>query len=266
VAKVGADLAWRDRSILLSNLSWSAETGGYAGNAALSWGEEPSPRLELNVTCEEAQWKAPFGLQFAVGDYHEGLAVPLSPLIARGRAVWKVYGPLSAPLISGEILVRDLDFGGVPDLRPLWREVDPKRVAVRGTTNPYLRDCKLQLTVGSGDGATVTGTSGAASVDVKVTGTAGVPEGIGEFRLALRGVAAGSVLEVEPLVLKMLPGQVLPELEIRAQGTAPGGATYRVNASGPLGHPVREYQADAPLTPEIVRGVFEESKSWQKGQ
>jgi hypothetical protein len=266
VSKVGADVAWRDHSVVASNLSWSVETGGYAGDAALSWREEPAPSVELNVACENAQWKAPFGLQFAVGDYHEGLAVPLSPLVASGRAVWKVSGPLSAPLISGEILVRDLDFGGVPDLRPLWREVDPKRVAVRGAANRFLRDCKLQLNVSSGEGASVTGTSGAASVDVKVVGTAGAPEWTGEFRLALRGAAAGSVLEVEPLVLKMVPGQVLPEIEIRAQGTIPGGGSFRVNALGPLGHPVREYQAEAPLTPETVRGVFEESMPWPKGQ
>lgn len=262
VSGVGADLRWQERSIQARNLSWSSGAGLYEGKAVLSWGEEPSPRLALEVACEKAQWKAPLGLHFAVGEYQEGLAVPLSPLILSGRAVWKVSGPVSEPLISGEILIKDFDFSGVPDMRPLWREMDPKRVSLSGSENRFLKDCKLQLKILSGEGATVTGTTGAASVDLKVTGTAGAPEWLGEVRLALRGAAAGAVLELEPVVLKWAPGQMVPELEIRGHGTAPKGGVFQVNALGPLGHPVREYQAKSPLTPEMVRGVFEEAKAW----
>jgi len=262
VSALSADLLWQERAIVAQNLGWTAATGTYTGSALLSWGEEPSPRLQLEVACDKAQWKAPLGLHFAVGEYREGLAVPLTPLVVSGRAVWKASGPLSVPLISGEILVSDFDFAGVPDVRPLWREMDPRRVSLSGLGSRLLKDCKLQLKISSGDGASVTGTSGAASVDVSVGGTAGAPEWLGEFRFALRGSAAGAVLELEPIVLKLVPGQSIPELEIRGHGVAPGGEKFQVNALGPLGHPVREYQAEAPLKSEVVRGVFEESKPW----
>lgn len=262
VSGVGADLSWQEHSIQVRNLSWSSGVGLFEGKAALSWGEGAPPSVALEVACEKARWKAPLGLHFAVGAYHEGLAVPLSPVVVSGRAAWKVSGPVSEPLLSGEILVKDFDFAGVPDLRPLWREMDPKRVNLSGSESRFLKDCKLQLKITSGEGASVTGTTGAASVDLKVTGTAGAPEGLGEVRLALRGAAAGAVLELEPVVLKWVPGQMVPELEIRGHGTAPGGGVFQVNALGPLGHPVREYQAKGPLTPEVVRGVFEESKAW----
>jgi hypothetical protein len=217
--------------------------------------------VALDVTCENAQWKAPLGLYFAVGEYREGLAVPLSPLLLSGRSAWKVSGLLSAPVISGEVLVKDFAFAGVPDLRPLWREIDPKRIALNGVQSRFLKDCKLQLKITSGDGATVTGTSGAASTDLKVSGTAGAPECVGEVRLALRGTAAGAVLDLEPVVLKW-GGKGVPELEIRGHGVTASGGTFRVNALGPLGKAVREYQAETPLTSEGVRAVFEEGKAW----
>jgi len=262
LSTVGADLAWEGRSIRAGNLAWTSSSGLYAGKAALVWGGENSPQLELDVVCEKAEWRAPFGLHFPVGAYREGLAVPLQPVLATGRAQWQVTGPLSGPLLSGTVLVKDLNFGGVPDLRSLWKEVAAKRPALRVGENRLLRDWKLQLTLTSGEGATVTGTTGAASVDVKVGGTAGAPEWFGEVRLAMRGSAAGAVLEVEPFVLKLVPGQLLPEFEIHAHGTTPGGAGFRASALGPLGHPVRDYQADSPLSPELVRGVFEEGKGW----
>jgi hypothetical protein len=246
----------------MRNLAWTSATGLYEGNAAVLFGEEPSPRIALAVVCEKAQWKAPLGLHFAAGPYQEGLAVPLSPLIATARVAWKLEGPLSAPSIIGDVLVKDFNFGGVPDLRPLWREMDLKRISVRGMESGFLRNSKIQINVSSGEGASVTGTTGAANVDFKVAGTAGAPEWLGEVRLAIRGAAAGGVLEVVPLVLKLAPGQAVPDLEVRGHGVAPGGGEYTVNALGPLGHPVREYQAEAPLSPETVRGVFEEGKGW----
>ncbi len=262
LSKVGADLLWEGRSIQIRNLAWTSASGLCEGKAALTWGVESAPLFELAVACEKAEWRAPLGLHFPVGAYREGLAVPLQPVVVRGRAQWKVSGPLSAPLLSGEVLVREFDFGGVPDLRSLWRDVPARRLALKGIENRLLRGWKLQLNVASGEGATVTGTTGAARVDLKAAGTAGAPEWVGEVRLAVRGAAAGGVLEVEPLVLKLAPGQSVPDLEIRTQGTTPGGAGFRANAVGPLGQPVREYQADAPLTLELVRGVFEEGKGW----
>jgi hypothetical protein len=260
--KIGADLTWQDRSIQVRDLSWTSVTGLYEGTASVTWGEDPSPRLVLSVVCEKAQWKAPLGLHFASGPYREGLAVPLTPLIASGRVSWKLEGALSSPTVYGDILVKDFNFGGVPDLSPLWREMDLKRISIIGLGGSLLQNSKLQLKVTSGEGASVTGTTGAANVDFSVSGTAGAPEWLGEVRLAVRGSAAGSVLEVVPLVLKLAPGQAVPELEVRGHGVAPGGGDFTVNAIGPLGHPVREYQASAPLTPETVRRVFEEGKGW----
>jgi len=262
LSKVGADLVWEGRSIQIRNLAWTSSSGLSEGKAALVWGVESAPQFELAVASEKAEWRAPLGLHFPVGAYRDGLAVPLQPVVVRGRAEWKVSGPLNAPLLSGEVLVKEFDFGGVPDLRSLWRDVPAKRLALKGTENRLLRGWKLQLNVTSGEGAAVAGTTGAARVDLKASGTAGAPEWLGEVRLAVRGAAAGAVLEAEPLVFSFTPGRAVPDLEIRTHGTTPGGSGFQANAVGPLGQPVREYQADAPLTLEQVRGVFEEGKGW----
>ncbi len=261
ITGVGASIAWGDRDIRVTNLGWRFDSGLYKGEGTVSWKGDRSPQLQFSATCDQAQWRAPLGFQFPVGTYAGELAVPLSPVFFNGRAEWNVSGGLDAPLLAGKIVLRDMDFGGVPDLRLFWKTLEPKYFAMRGQEFRLMSDWKLQLEVGSAEGATVTGTTGAARVDLKATGTVGKPEWLGEVRLALRGSAAGVLLEVEPLVVKFSAKDSAPEVEIRAHGTAEQGA-FRVTLLGPLGSPVREYQADAPLLPETVRGVFEEAKSW----
>ena len=158
-------------------------------------------------------------------------------------------------------MIQEIDFGGVPDLRPMWRAVDPKAVELPGLRSEWLRGCRLQLQVGSGEGTAVRGTTGAARVDLKATGLAGAPEWAGEVRLAVRAAAAGAVLEVAPWVVQFVPGQIVPDLEIHASGTVEG-LSFQTGAVGPFGQTVKEYQAQAPLSSEAVRAVFEEGKSW----
>jgi hypothetical protein len=168
---------------------------------------------------------------------------------------------LDAPLLTGEVVLQSINFGGVPDLRLLWRGVDPVQFTLRGTENRFIKDWKMQLQVKSSEGAAVVGTTGAARVELAAAGTAAKPEWKGEARLVLRGSVAGSVLEVEPLVFKFLPGKSLPEIEAIANGRA-GGVAFQASVVGPLEKPKREYKGSAPLSPEIVRGVFEDGKPW----
>ncbi len=261
ISEITGDLAWDESTIQARNLEWTSASGRYAGDGALVWKGDSAPQIALRVACDNATWMAPEGLKFPIASHQGGSPMPLSGVSAKGRAEWIVSGPLASPLLKGEVLVKSIVFGGVPDLRLFWREAAPEPFMVRGTENAWMREWKLSLHVSGGDGATVEGTTGAAHVQIQAGGTVGSPDWQGEVRLALRGVAAGQVLDAEPLVLKLVPGQALPEVEIRAHGVL-GESAFRANASGSLGHAVREYQADLPLTPETVRGVFEEGKSW----
>jgi hypothetical protein len=168
---------------------------------------------------------------------------------------------LSDPLLAADAVVRSVDFQGVPDIRQLFVDADLGRVEWARSCNPLLRDWKLQLRVTSTDGASVLGTPGAARFDLYAGGTPGQPLWHGEIRLALRASAAGVPLEVEPLVLKFLPANDLPEIELRARGKS-GPVTFSASALGPLGHPVRKYESEPASHAEKVRSVFEESKSW----
>ena len=260
-SEVELELGWEANALLVKRLQWRDLTGQYTGSGTLQWAGELGAVLGGSASCAAAQWAAPPGFKFAAGGFKEGLAVPLSPVQFKGTAVWKLSGPIATPLLAGDLVIQEIDFGGVPDLRPMWRAIEPKAVQLPGLRSEWLRGCKLQLQVGSGEGAAVRGTTGAARVDLKATGTAGAPEWVGEVRLAVRASAAGAVLEVAPWVVQFAPGQAAPELEIHASGTVEG-LTFQAGALGHFGKTVKEYQAQAPLSSDAVRGVFEEGKSW----
>ncbi|MEI6873378.1 MAG: hypothetical protein WCL08_13960, partial [Verrucomicrobiota bacterium] len=107
----------------------------------------------------------------------------------------------------------------------MWRTLNPKDFELGRVGPEWLRGSRLELQVGSGEGAVVRGTTGAARVDLKAAGKAGAPEWTGEVRLALRAAAAGAVLEVTPWVLQY-QGKGIPELEIHASGTVGGGTFH----------------------------------------
>ena len=260
-SEVELELAWAADKLLAKHLQWRDSTGLYTGSGTLQWAGEQGAVLGGSASSAAAQWSAPPGFKFAAGGFKEGLAVPLSPVQFKGNAVWKISGPIATPLLTGDLMIQEIDFGGVPDLRPMWRAVEPKAVALPGLRSEWLRSCRLQLQVGSGEGAAVRGTTGAARVDLKATGLAGAPEWAGEVRLAVRAAAAGAVLEVAPWVVQFVPGQIVPDLEIHASGTVEG-LSFQTGAVGPFGQTVKEYQAQAPLSSEAVRAVFEEGKSW----
>jgi hypothetical protein len=261
VSEVGADLSWKDRSVLVEKLTWRAESGVYQCSGSVLWKEDADPQLQISAACEKAVWSAPFGMRFPLASSPEGQASEWLPVDVSGRAAWQLKGDLLDPAVTGEIRVKDINFGGVPDVRGLWREMTPSLFSNQRSENRFFRDWKLMLEVNSGDGASVTGTTGAANVELKAVGTAGKPEWAGEVRLALRGAAAGVFLEVVPLVLKFTPTEPLPELEVRAHGTVEKGA-FSASSLGPLGNAVREYEAEPPLSPETVRGVFEAARGW----
>lgn len=261
ISGVDTEIVWDGSVLKVPRLAWQSASGRYEGSASLDWNGGGGPKLELAMVCENARWEAPMGLRFPVASFTEASEPPLAPVVVSGRALWKASGPLDAPLLSGEVVLQSVDFGGVPDLRLLWRGVDPVQFTLRGTENRFIKDWRLQLEVKSGEAAGVVGTTGAARVELTAAGTAAKPEWKGETRMVLRGAVAGSVLEVEPLVFKFTPGKSLPEIEAVANGRS-GGAAFQASVVGPLQKPKREYKGSAPLSPEIVRGVFEDGRAW----
>jgi hypothetical protein len=259
---VEADLAWDAKTLKAGRLSWLSASGKYEGTAALEWKPgAPAPRFEASVFCPEALWQAPQELRFGVEANPQTETPRNASVSVLGQISWKASGFLSDPLLSAEAVVRAVDFGGVPDLRPLFVDSNLGKLEWGRSENPVLKDWKLQLRVTSTDGASVLGTPGAARVDLYAGGTPAKPLWHGEVRLALRATAAGVPLEVEPLVFKFLPARSEPELEVRARGQS-GATTFSASALGSLGHPVRKYEAMPVLDAEKVRAVFEDSKAW----
>jgi len=259
---VDADLAWDAKTLRASRMSWISASGRYEGAASLEWKQGASaPALDASVSCSQALWQGPHALRFNLEPNPEKVTPLASPVSVLGQVSWKVSGFLSAPLLSGEAVVQSVDFMGVPDLRLLFVDSNLGKLGWAHSENPVLRDWKLQMRVTSTDGASVLGTPGAARFDLHAGGTPAQPVWHGEIRLALRGAAAGVLLEVEPLVLKFLPAREEPELEVRARGQS-GGTTFSASALGPLGHPVRKYEAEPASNAEKVRSVFEDAKTW----
>ena len=259
---VEADLAWDARKLKAEGLSWLSASGKYGGNAAFEWKPGAlAPTLEAAVSCSEAVWPGPQALRFPLKPVLPTDPLRSAPVSVRGQILWKVSGFLSDPLLSAEAVVRAVDFGGVPDLRLLFANSNLGPLGWGRSQNGVLKDWKLQLRVTSTDGASVLGTPGAARFDLHAGGTPAQPLWHGEVRLAMRAAAAGVPLEVEPLVLKFLPARAEPELEVRARGQS-GAITFSASALGPLGHPVRKYEAEPAPNAEKVRSVFEDSKAW----
>ena len=259
---VEADLAWDARTLKASGLSWLSASGKYEGGASLEWKPgATAPTLEASVSCTEALWQGPQELRFNLEPNPQNETPQDAPVFVRGQISWKVSGLLSDPLLSAEAIVRSVDFLGIPDLRLLFMDSNLGKLGWAQSQNALLKDWKLQLRVTSTDGAAVLGTPGAARFDLHAGGTPGKPVWHGEIRLALRAAAAGAPLEIEPLVLKFLPTRAEPELEVRARGQF-GATTFSASALGPLGHPVRKYEAEPSLEAEKVRSVFEDAKAW----
>jgi hypothetical protein len=259
---VEADLAWDAKTLKAGRLSWLSASGTYEGAAALEWKPgAPAPALEASVFCSEAVWQGPQALRFALEANPQKEIPRAAPVSVLGHISWKASGFLSDPLLSGEAVVRAVDFVGVPDFRLLFTDSNLGQMEWGRSQNPVIKDWKLQLRVTSTDGAAVLGTPGAARIDLHAGGTPAQPLWRGEIRLAMRAAAAGVSLEVEPLVLKFLPARSVPELEIRTRGQS-GATTFSASALGPLGHPVRKYEVEPALDAEKVRAVFEDSKAW----
>jgi hypothetical protein len=129
-----------------------------------------------------------------------------------------------------------------------------------GETEVDWKNWKLDVKVSGVDSVKVVGTVGAARVQLQVGGTVAAPDFEGEVRLALRGAVGGVPLELEPLLLKFPLGKE-PELEIQAKGVF-DAAAFSTKATGPLSQPKYQYAAEAPLTVEKLRGVFEQGMAW----
>ncbi len=259
---VEADLLLESRSLQATHLSWLSASGSYNGTASLDWKPgTPAPAIHAAVACPDAAWHGPEVIRFPL-EPDAGKETPPSALVSvLGNVSWRVSGLLSDPQLAADAVVRSVDFHGVPDLRRLFVDSDLGKMGWAQSVNPLLKDWKLQLRVTSTDGASVLGTPGAARFDLHAGGTPGKPVWHGEIRLALRAAAAGVPLEVEPLVLKFLPANDTPEIEVRARGQS-GSFPFSASALGPLGHPVRKYESEPASHAEKVRSVFEDSKRW----
>jgi hypothetical protein len=257
-----ADFSWDSRVLRARNLTWVSASGTYKGGASLDWKPGTSvPSIEASISCEDAVWQGPEALRFALKPDEERPTAQSAVASVLGQVSWRVSGLLQDPLLSADVVVRSLDFQGVPDLRRLFADSDLGKTTWAGSRNPLIKDWKLQVRVTSTDGAAVLGTPGAARFDLHAGGTAAHPFWHGEIRLALRASAASALLEVEPLVLKFLPATAIPEIEARVRGHS-GAVTFSASALGPLGHPVRWYETNPPSQAGRVRAVFEESKEW----
>ena len=262
VSEISMNLEWKGRVLEGKTLGWTVPSGRYEGAAGLEWKEgQPGPSLSLQVACPNARWQDLGGLRFPVPGKSGKSDGATSGVTALGHSEWKASGLLSQLSLSGEMAVSVVDFGGAPDLRWFWAEVGPPRKLVLQAGPAFLAKSKLQLRVSSGEGASVAGTVGSAKVDLQVGGLCSKPELQGELRLTLRATAADGVLEVEPLVLRFDAGAAEPQLEIRAKGIS-GKSAYSATALGPLSRPLRDYSAEAPLSSEVVRGVFQDGKGW----
>jgi hypothetical protein len=258
---VETDLAWEGASLKAKRMSWLSASGKYEGTASLDWKQGEGPLLEAVVSCSKAVWRGPEALRFALDGSANKEQPQTTPVSVLGQIAWKVSGPLSGPTISGEAAVQSVDFNGVPDLRLLFVDSDLGKLQWAHSRNALMKDWKLQLRVTSAEGASVQGTPGAVRFDLHAGGTPAHPLWHGEVRLALRAAVAGVSLEVEPLVLKFLPTREDPEIEVRARGQS-GATTFSASALGPIGHPVRKYDAEPALHAEKIRSVFEELKNW----
>ncbi|MEI6712754.1 MAG: hypothetical protein WCO60_03320 [Verrucomicrobiota bacterium] len=256
------NVEWKARALEVRGLGWTSASGKYEGSADLEWKDgHAEPTLNLQFNTSNARWLNIGGLRFPVPEKSGRYDGTMAGLNATGRAEWKVVGPFSQLAVSGEVLLNGVDFGGVPDLRVFWAEPGQARKLALGIGPAFMGHSKLQLRVSSAEGLAMLGTPGTAKVDFAVAGTCAKPEIKGESRLTLKGSAGGSVLMVDPLLFRFEAAGTEPQVEIRGSGIH-GKSSYSVTAQGPLSRPLREYRAEPPLSPDTVRGVFEEGKNW----
>jgi hypothetical protein len=242
------------------NLQWDSPAGHYTGYAHARLKEGQEPILDVAVSSQNAVWRRVAGLRFPLVSKEESSLLRLAPLTVRGGVLWTVSGGTKAPLLKGDVTVREIDFGGVPELSAFWSRAEGSRRLDVGAEGGEWKEWKVDVKVAGADSLKVQGTSGAARVQLQVGGTVAAPELQGEVRIALSGAVGGVALEFEPLLLRFPPGRE-PELEIRAKGRV-GDASFSVGADGPLTQPKYQYAAEPPLSAEKLRGVFEEGKAW----
>lgn len=258
-----AGLELKGKTLEGRGISWATTSGSYTATVDLEWKEgQTLPSLNAQVSTEEGRWQNLGGVRFPVPGKAGQVDMTTTGVAALGRGDWKATGPLDQLQIAGEIQVKSIDFGGVPDLRWFWMESGSARKLDLSMGPVGLGGARLQLRISSPEGAVLTGMPGSFSADLQVRGTCSKPDFQGELRMNLSATAAGVGMEVDPLLLRFLSGAADPEIEVRASGTK-SKTGFSVSAVGPLGRPLREYKAQPPLSPEVVRAVFEEGKAWR---
>ncbi len=255
-----ADLELDETGFRAQNLEWDGSAGHYIGYAHVRLKSDQEPVLDIAVSSRDAVWRRVAGLRFPLVTEEASALLRLAPVLVKGSVAWSVSGSTKMPLLKGELSVREIDFGGVPDLRAFWSRAEGARRLEWGAEDAEWADWKIEWKINGTESVKVTGTAGAAHVQLAVGGTAAKPEIQGEVRLALSGAVAGVRLDLEPLLVRFSPN-VEPELEIRAKGKFESAA-FSAFATGSLGQPKYEYSAEPPLTVEKLRSVFEEGEAW----
>ena len=260
VVSLNADCSLEEGLFRMLNLSGNFGGTHYEGFFTIrAKGGQPQV-VDAALSSQDAVWKGVGGLRFPLLEKGDSALLRLSPLEARGSVAWTLSGPVASPLLKADIVLKQLDFGGVPDLRLLWSRAEGARRISAGIDWGWAKSCKLEMRVASVENVEVHGTTGAVRVDLLASGKASAPDLEGEVRMALRGAVGGVFVDLEPVAVSFVRGQE-PSVEIQGKGMA-GPTPFSVSAKGNLMQPQFSYKASEPLSPEKLKAVFEDGKEW----
>jgi hypothetical protein len=260
ITSLNADCSLEDRMFRMLNLSGNFGAPRYEGFFTVRSKDGEPNVLDAALSSKSAVWKGVGGMRFPLLEKGESSLLRLSPLEASGAIAWTLSGPVTKPLLKADVILKHVNFGGVPDLRLFWSRAEGARRISAGLDWEWAKDCKLEIKVASAENVEVHGTTGAVNVALTASGSAAAPDLEGEVRMVLRGAVGGIFLDIEPLAITFARGQE-PSLEIEGKGMA-GPTPFAVSVKGPFSQPQFSYKGTEPLSAEKLKSVFEEGKGW----
>ncbi len=260
ITSLNADCSLEDRMFRMLNLSGNFGAPRYEGFFTVRSKDGEPNVVDAALSSKSAVWKGVGGMRFPLLEKGESSLLRLSPLEASGSIAWTLSGPVTKPLLKADVTLKNVNFGGVPDLRLFWSRAEGARRINAGLDWEWAKDCKLEIKVVSAENVEVHGTTGAVNVALTASGSAAAPDLEGEVRMVLRGAVGGIFLDIEPLAITFARGQE-PSLEIEGKGMA-GPTPFAVSVKGPFSQPQFSYKGAEPLSAEKLKSVFEEGKGW----